>query len=184
MAQRLTVTRLDDTRFLVLSGPATVERDHDWLHRHIAEYDFATVTDVTGSLALLSVMGPDARRLLHPLTDADLSNEAFPFGTSREIDLGLGFVRATRITYVGELGWELLIPADLAVHIYDTLVEAGEPLGLRHAGYHALNSLRMEKAYRSWGHDISGGDTPLEAGLGFAVSRGTSPAASSGAKHC
>jgi len=165
----VTVTRLDDTRFLVLSGPATVERDHDWLHRHIAQDDFATVTDVTGSLALLSVMGPDARRLLQPLTDADLSNEAFPFGTSREIDLGFGFVRATRITYVGELGWELLIPADLAVHIYDTLVEAGEPLGLRHAGYHALNSLRMEKAYRSWGHDISGGDTPLEAGLGFAV---------------
>ena len=165
----VTVTRLDDDRFLVLSGPATVRRDEDWLRRHIGPDDFATVTDVTGTMALLSVMGPDARRLLQPLTDADLSNEAFPFGTSREIDLGLGFVRATRITYVGELGWELLIPAELAVHIYDTLTEAGRELGLRHAGYHALNSLRIEKAYRSWGHDISGGDTPLEAGLGFAV---------------
>ncbi len=103
------------------------------------------------------------------MTDADLSDAAFPFGTSREIDLGCGFVRATRITYVGELGWELLIPADLAGHVYDTLVSAGSGHGLRHAGYHALDSLRMEKAYRSWGHDISGGDTPLEAGLGFAV---------------
>ena len=118
---------------------------------------------------MIPVMGPNARRLLQSVTDADLSAEAFPFGTSREIDLGCGFVRATRITYVGELGWELLIPADLAGHVYDTLTEAGEAHGLRHAGYHALDSLRMEKAYRSWGHDISGGDTPLEAGLGFAV---------------
>jgi 4-methylaminobutanoate oxidase (formaldehyde-forming) len=118
---------------------------------------------------MIPVMGPDSRRLLQPLTDADLSNEAFPFGTSREIDLGCGFVRATRITYVGELGWELLIPADLAGHVYDTLVQAGQPFGLRHAGYHALDSLRLEKGYRSWGHDISGGDSPLQAGLGFAV---------------
>lgn len=109
--------------------------------------------------------------LLHrqPLTDQDLSNEAFPFGTSREIDLGCGYARATRITYVGELGWELLIPADFAVHVYDTLVEAGVEFGLRHAGYHALNSLRLEKGYRSWGHDIARSDTPLEAGLSFAV---------------
>jgi len=114
-------------------------------------------------------MGPNARRLLQSITDADLSAEAFPFGASREIDLGCGFVRATRITYVGELGWELLIPADLAVHVYDTIAAAGQEHGLRPAGYHALDSLRMEKAYRSWGHDISAGDTPLEAGLGFAV---------------
>lgn len=165
----VTVTRLDTTRFLVLSGPATVQRDLDWLHKHIGPDDFATVTDITGTLALLSVMGPESRRLLQGLTDADLSDAAFPFGTSMEIDLGLGFVRATRITYVGELGWELLVPADIAVHIYDTITEAGAPSGLRHAGYHALNSLRIEKAYRSWGHDISSGDTPLEAGLGFAV---------------
>jgi 4-methylaminobutanoate oxidase (formaldehyde-forming) len=165
----VTVTRLDETRFLVLSGPATLARDRDWLERSIGPDEFAVVTDISTSLAMIPVMGPSARLLLQSLTDADLSDEAFPFGTSREIDLGCGFVRATRITYVGELGWELLIPADLAVHVYDTLVSAGSGHGLRHAGYHALDSLRMEKAYRSWGHDISGGDTPLEAGLGFAV---------------
>ena len=165
----VTVTRLDETRFLVLSGPATLARDRDWLERHIGPDEFATVTDISQALAMIPVMGPNARRLLQSLTDADLSAEAFPFGTSREIDLGCGFVRATRITYVGEFGWELLIPADLAVHVYDTIAEAGQEHGLRPAGYHALDSLRMEKAYRSWGHDISAGDTPLEAGLGFAV---------------
>jgi 4-methylaminobutanoate oxidase (formaldehyde-forming) len=165
----VTVTRLDETRFLVLSGPATLARDRDWLERHIGPDEFATVTDISQALAMIPVMGPNARRLLESLTDADLSAAAFPFGTSREIDLGCGFVRATRITYVGELGWELLIPADLAVHVYDTIAEAGQEHGLRPAGYHALDSLRMEKAYRSWGHDISAGDTPLEAGLGFAV---------------
>ena len=165
----VTVTRLDETRFLVLSGPATLGRDRDWLERHIGPDEFATVTDISQALAMIPVMGPNARRLLQSITDADLSAEAFPFGTSREIDLGCGFVRATRITYVGELGWELLIPADLAVHVYDTIAEAGQEHGLRPTGYHALDSLRIEKAYRSWGHDISAGDTPLEAGLGFAV---------------
>jgi len=165
----VTVTRLDQTRFLVLSGPATLARDRDWLERSIGPDEFAVVTDISQSLAMIPVMGPASRAFLQSLTDADLSAEAFPFGASREIDLGCGFVRATRITYVGELGWELLIPADLAVHVYDTLVAAGAGYGLRPAGYHALDSLRIEKAYRSWGHDISGGDTPLEAGLGFAV---------------
>jgi 4-methylaminobutanoate oxidase (formaldehyde-forming) len=120
-------------------------------------------------MAMVAVMGPESRRFLQPLTDADLTHSAFPFGTSRRIDLGLGFAWATRITYVGELGWELLVPYDVAVHVWDALREAGGAVGLRPAGYHALNSLRMEKAYRSWGHDISAGDTPLEAGLGFAV---------------
>jgi 4-methylaminobutanoate oxidase (formaldehyde-forming) len=165
----VTVTRLDETRFLVLSGPATLARDRDWLEGSIRPDEFAVVTDVSAAFAMIPVMGPNARRLLQSLTDADLSAEAFGFGTSREIDLGCGFVRATRITYVGELGWELLIPADLAVHVYDTIAGAGQEYGLRPAGYHALDSLRMEKAYRSWGHDISAGDTPLEAGLGFAV---------------
>jgi glycine cleavage system T protein len=165
----VTVTRLSETEFLVLSAPATVSRDHDWLARHIGEGEFATVTDVSAALAMVSVMGPAARRLLQPLTDADLSGEAFPFGASREIDLGYGFARATRITYVGELGWELLIPADLAVHVYDVITAAGPGHGLRHAGYYALDSLRLEKGYRSWGHDVSAGDTPLEAGLGYAV---------------
>jgi heterotetrameric sarcosine oxidase gamma subunit len=164
----LTVIRLGELEHLVLTAPASTYRDLDWLRKAIAEAN-ATVVDVSGTMAMIAVMGPEARRFLQPLTDADLSHTAFPFGTSRIIDLGLGFVRATRITYVGELGWELLAPYDIAVHVWDTLREAGAGVGLRPAGYHALNSLRMEKAYRSWGHDISAGDTPLEAGLGFAV---------------
>lgn len=166
----VTVTRIEQDAFLVLSGPATVNRDLAYLKRHITEHDFCTVADVTGTMAMLAVMGPNARSLLQPLTDVDLSSDAFPFGTSREIDLGLTFVRATRITYVGELGWELLIPAESADHVWDVLRRAGEPHGLRPVGYHAMNSLRLEKAYRSWGHDISAGDNPIEAGLSFAVS--------------
>jgi 4-methylaminobutanoate oxidase (formaldehyde-forming) len=115
-------------------------------------------------------MGPNSRALLSSLTHTDLSNDAFPFGTSQIIDLGYARVRANRITYVGELGWELYIPTEFATGVFDVLVEAGEAFGLRHAGYHALNSLRMEKGYRHWGHDISPDETPLEAGLGFVVS--------------
>jgi 4-methylaminobutanoate oxidase (formaldehyde-forming) len=127
------------------------------------------LTDVSSSYATLGVMGPRSRELLGRLTDADLSNAAFPFGTAREIYLGYGMGRAMRLTYVGELGWEVYIPTELATTVYDALVDAGGDLGLRHAGYHALDSLRIEKAYRSWGHDITSEDTPLEAGLGFAV---------------
>ncbi|WP_298509808.1 FAD-dependent oxidoreductase [uncultured Nocardioides sp.] len=165
----VTVTRVAEDEFLVLSGPATVNRDLAHLRRNIGVDDFCTVADVSGTMAMLAVMGPNARDLLAPLTDADLSNEAFPFGTSREIDLGHTFVRATRVTYVGELGWELLIPAESAGHIWETLMAAGQPHGLRPVGYHAMNSLRIEKGYRSWGHDISAGDNPLEAGLAFAA---------------
>ncbi|MGZ4806415.1 MAG: GcvT family protein [Ilumatobacteraceae bacterium] len=161
----LTVTRLAESEFLVLSAPATMPRDLAWMRRNITDDEFVTVTDVSGTMAMIAVMGPESRRLLQPLTDCDLSNDAFPFGSSREIDLGLGFVRATRITYVGELGWELLVPYDIAAHVYDTIVDAGG----RPAGYHALNSLRLEKGYRSWGHDISSGDSPLEAGLAFTI---------------
>jgi 4-methylaminobutanoate oxidase (formaldehyde-forming) len=114
-------------------------------------------------------MGPGSRSLLGALTDADLCNEAFPFGTSRIVDLGYARVRASRITYVGELGWELYIESEFAQSVYDELVRAGVEHGLVHAGYHAMNSLRMEKAYRHWGHDIGDEDTPVEAGLGFAV---------------
>jgi 4-methylaminobutanoate oxidase (formaldehyde-forming) len=112
-------------------------------------------------------MGPRSRELLASLTDADLSNAAFPFATSREIDLGYALVRASRITYVGELGWELYIATDMATHVYDTIVAAGEDFGLRHAGYHALNSLRIEKAYRHWGHDMTDEDDLFQAGLSF-----------------
>jgi 4-methylaminobutanoate oxidase (formaldehyde-forming) len=115
-------------------------------------------------------MGPRARELLTRVSPADFSDAAFPFGTCRDVELGYACGFAIRLTYVGELGWELYVPTEFAVHVFDRLTAAGEDLGLRLAGYHALDSLRHEKAYRSWGHDLSPADTPLEAGLGFAVS--------------
>lgn len=165
----VTVTRLDDDRYLVLTAAATVGREMEWLRRQSSDDHFVTMTDTSAGYALLPVMGPRSRELLARLTDADLSNDVFPFRASRRIDLGLTYVQATRVTFVGELGYELLVPADQAVHVYETLIEGSDDLGLRHAGYHALNSLRLEKAYRSWGHDIGWGDTPVEAGLGFTL---------------
>lgn len=165
----VTITRVAHDQFLVLSGPATVNRDHAHLRRHIRDDEFCTVADVSGTMAMLAVMGPQSRDLLTSITDTDLTNDAFPFGGSREIDLGLTYVRATRVTYVGELGWELLIPSESARHVWSLLREAGGPHGLLPVGYHAMNSLRLEKGYRSWGHDISGADNPIEAGLSFTI---------------
>jgi len=165
----LTVTREAADRFLIVTAAATQTRDLAWLQRHIPEDARAVAVDLGASMAVIGLMGPRSRELLELLSDADLSNSAFPFGTSQTIDLAYARVRASRITYVGELGWELYIPAECAPAVFDALVAAGEPLGLRLAGYHALNALRMEKAYRHWGHDISDEDTPLQAGLGFAV---------------
>ncbi len=165
----LTVTREATDRYLIVTAAATHTRDFAWLQRHIPEGARAVAVDVSSGMAVLGLMGPRAREVLATLTDADLSNAAFPFGTSQVIDLAYARVRASRITYVGELGWELYIPTEFAPGVFDALMLAGEPLGLRLAGYHALNSLRMEKAYRHWGHDISDEDTPLQAGLGFAV---------------
>ena len=165
----LTVTRESEQRFLVVSACATQVRDLTWLRRHIPPDARAVAVDVSAGYAVLAIMGPDSRRLLSRLSDADFSNEAFPFGTSRIVDLAYARVRASRITYVGELGWELYIAADCALSVYDEIVTAGADCGLVHAGYHALNSLRMEKGYRHWGHDVGDEDTPLQAGLGFAV---------------
>ncbi|SJZ56155.1 4-methylaminobutanoate oxidase (formaldehyde-forming) [Enhydrobacter aerosaccus] len=165
----LTVTREAEDRFLIVTAAATQTRDLAWLQRHIPADARAVAVDVTSAHSVLSVMGPQSRLLLAGLTGADLSNAAFPFGTSQVIDLGYARVRASRITYVGELGWELYIPTEFTLDVFDRLAAAGQPLGLRLAGYHALNSLRLEKAYRHWGHDITEEDTPLEAGLGFAV---------------
>lgn len=165
----VTITRETETRFLVVTSAACQVRDLTWLRRNIPETAHATVFDATAAYAVLGIMGPRSLDLLGRLTSADLSNAAFPFATSREIELGYGMVRATRITYVGELGWELYISAEFAQSVYDAIVAIGGDYGLRHAGYHAMNSLRMEKAYRHWGHDITDEDTPLEAGLGFAV---------------
>src|SRR5207248_2921447 len=164
----LTVTRLADDAYLVVTIAAAATHDGDWVRRGLGDAR-VTLTDVTSAFAVLGVMGPRSRELLSRLTDADLSSAAFAFGTSREIELGHASVRATRITYVGELGWELYVPTEFVTRVYDDVIAAGADLGLRHAGYHAMDSLRMEKGYRSWGHDIGGEDTPLEAGLGFAV---------------
>jgi glycine cleavage system aminomethyltransferase T/glycine/D-amino acid oxidase-like deaminating enzyme len=163
----LTVTRLGEESYLVVSGPATQTRDLNWLRRNTPRGAHVVITDVTSSLAVISVMGPRSRALLQTLTDEDLDNERFPFSTSREIELGYALVRAARITYVGELGWELYVPTEFAPDVFDRVVAAGGAFAARLCGYHALNSLRIEKAYRHFGHDVADHDTPFEAGLGF-----------------
>ncbi len=165
----LTVTRLDESSFLIVGGAETETRDFNRLKRRIPDDARCVLTNVTSGSGVLSIMGPRSREFLQSLTPDDLSNEAFPFATSRTIELGYALVRATRITYVGELGWELYVPTEFMVGVYDELAAAGPRFGLAHAGYHALNSLRIEKGYRHWGHDITDEETPLEAGLGFAV---------------
>ncbi len=165
----LTVTRVAEDVFMVVTAAETETRDFYWLKQHIPDDANCVLTNVSSAMGVISLMGPRARDLLQSLTPADMSNEAFPFATSREIELGYGLVRASRITFVGELGWELYVPSEFMQSVYDEIVNAGESFGLVHAGYHALNSLRMEKAYRHWSHDITDEDSPLEAGLGFVV---------------
>lgn len=165
----LTITREGLKRFLIVTAAATQVRDFAWLNRHIPEGTRAFAVDVSSAYSVLGVMGPKSRELLSKVTDADLSNSAFPFATSQVIDFGYAKIRASRITYVGELGWELYIPTEFVQGVYDSLIEEGSAFDMRLAGYHAMNSLRMEKGYRHWGHDITDEDTPLEAGLGFAV---------------
>ncbi len=165
----VTITRLSETEFLVVTIAASQSRDMAWLKRNTPDDAHVVVTDITPGLPMLALMGPKSRDLLEKLSGSDLSNDAFPFGTSREIEIGYGSVRASRLTFVGELGWELYIPADLATHVFDRIVEVGAEFDLGHAGFFALNSLRMEKGYRHWGHDIGEEDTPRQAGLSFAV---------------
>ena len=163
----LTVTRVSEDAFLIVSTPATQTRDLSWLRRNIPDDAHVFVTDMTSAYAVIGLMGPQSRALLESLSGEDLSNAAFPFATSREMDIGYARVRASRITYVGELGWELYIPTEFAVPVYDRILAARPDI--THAGFHAMNGLRLEKAYRHWGHDITDEDTPLESGLGFAV---------------
>jgi glycine cleavage system aminomethyltransferase T/glycine/D-amino acid oxidase-like deaminating enzyme len=165
----LTVTRLDEQSFLIVTAAETEVRDFSWLQQHIPGDAHCILTNVTSGMGVISLMGPRSRDLLQSLTPADMGPAAFPFASSREIELGYSIVRASRITFVGELGWELYIPTEFMLGVYDEIVAAGQAFGLVHAGYHALNSLRIEKAYRHWSHDITDEDTPLEAGLGFAV---------------
>lgn len=165
----VTVTRLAQNDFLVVTSCASTLHDLRHLRRMARPEECVTIADVSDEFAMLGLMGPEARRILAPLASADLSTEAFPFGASRRMEIAGVPVRAGRITYVGELGWEILVPAAQAGTVFDSVMEAGRPVGLRLAGYHAMNSLRLEKAYRHWGHDITPDETPAEAGLGYCV---------------
>ena len=165
----LTVTRLSETAFLLVVPGATLQRDLAWLRRHVGEA-FAVITDVTAAEAVLCLMGPQARDVLARVSPADLSNAGHPYGTSREIEIGMGLARAHRVSYVGELGWELYVSSDQAAHVFEALMEAAPEIVP--CGIHALDSCRIEKAFRHWGHDITDEDHVLEAGLGFAVRTG------------
>ena len=165
----VTITRLADDRFMILTGGPMQVRDFDWLTKHLPKDGSVFAHDVTNAWSMVSVMGPKSRSLLQELTPASLATADFPFGTSRKIELGYANVIANRLTYVGELGWELLIPTEFTLDVYERLLEHGTKYGLRHAGHFAVDCCRMEKAYRRWGHDIDEDGTPLEAGLGFAV---------------
>ncbi|QIA20463.1 FAD-dependent oxidoreductase [Mesorhizobium sp. AA22] len=165
----LTVARLGEERFFVVTGTGFRTHDFSWIGDHVGNELDVTLTDVTEDFGTLSLMGPRARDVLAAVTDADVSNTAFPFGHVREISIAGHTVRALRVTYVGELGWELHVPIAATGEIFDALMAAGEKHGIRPVGYRALESLRLEKAYRAWGSDITPNDTPQEAGLGWAV---------------
>ncbi len=163
----LTVTRLAENQYMVVSGAAVTNRDLHWLSRNIPDDAHCFYTDVTAAWAVLGVMGPQSRALVERATSADLSNEAFPFGTAQQVEIGCAVGKAFRVSYVGELGWELYVPSDQARHAYDVILEAGVDCGLVPAGMHALDSCRMEKKFLHFGHDIADEDTPVEAGMRF-----------------
>jgi 4-methylaminobutanoate oxidase (formaldehyde-forming) len=166
----LTFTCIEWNDYLVVTGSAQAVRDRDLIEREIARRQLrCEVVDVTAMYAMLAVMGPRSRELLQRISTTRFDNEAFPFGASREIDLGYATVRATRLTYVGELGWELYSPVEFAVAVYEAVMAAGRDLGVANAGYYAIDSLRLEKGYRAWGRELTPDITPYEAGLGFAV---------------
>ncbi len=167
----LTVTRLSETAFLLVVPGATLQRDLAWLRKHLKD-EFVVITDVTASESVLCVMGPKARALMQKVSPNDFSNEAHPFATAREIEIGMGLARAHRVTYVGELGWELYVSTDQTAHVFEALEAAGADVGLKLCGLHTLDSCRIEKAFRHFGHDITDEDHVLEAGLGFAVRTG------------
>ncbi|MER8441491.1 FAD-dependent oxidoreductase, partial [Mesorhizobium sp. M1312] len=165
----ITVNRLSQTEFLIISSSTVHPRDKAWISRHITDELNVTITDVTSAYAVLSLQGPKSREILSQVTDADLANSAFPFATSQEIDVGYARVIANRLTFIGELGWELHIPTEMAQHVFDVLWDAGQAYGLMAAGYHALEHLRCERAYREYQLDLTPVDTLLEAGLGFTI---------------
>jgi 4-methylaminobutanoate oxidase (formaldehyde-forming) len=165
----LTLVRITEDEFYIITGTAQTVRDANWIARHIRPEEHAELVCVTNSFGVLGLMGPNARQLLGKVSDAELSNEAFPFGTAQFLSVGQATVHAVRLTYVGELGWELHVPMEQLTLVYDTLMAAGKEFGIANAGHYAINSLRLEKGYRAWGAELSPNDTPLEAGLGFAI---------------
>jgi 4-methylaminobutanoate oxidase (formaldehyde-forming) len=162
----VTVARLSETAFVMVTAGANLQRDLAWLRRHKGD-DIAIITDITSAEAVLVLMGPQARKVLGRITPDRLDNDAFPYGTAREIEVGMAIARAHRVSYVGELGWELYVPTEMAAHVFEALIEAAPDLTL--CGLHTLDSCRIEKAFRHFGHDITDEDHVLEAGLGFAV---------------
>jgi 4-methylaminobutanoate oxidase (formaldehyde-forming) len=165
----LTVMRQGVDRFLIVTGSAQVTRDADWIDRHIEANEHAVLTDVSVMMCVLSVMGPQARELLARVSPDDLSPEGLKFSWTKEIDLGFARVRAARMSYVGGPGFELYVPVEMARHVYLALMEAGRDLGLRDAGYYALDALRIEQGRRAWGAELGPDETPWEAGLAFSV---------------
>ncbi|WP_457585197.1 GcvT family protein [Ensifer canadensis] len=165
----LTVLRLAADRFLLITGSAQPVHDADWIRKNLPTEAHVTLTDVTSAYAVLALMGPRAREILSRLTSVELSNAAFPFATVREIDIGYATAYANRMTYVGELGWELIVPTEFAVGVYEALHEVGRDFGLADCGYYALEALRLEKGYRAWSRELTPDVNPYEAGLGFAL---------------
>ncbi|WP_415401274.1 GcvT family protein [Tateyamaria sp. SN3-11] len=166
----VTVTRLSDTAYLVVTPAATRLADQTWMMRHVGDFN-VVITDVTAGEGVLAIMGPRSRELLNAVSPADLSNENNPFGTAQEIEIGMGLARIHRVTYVGELGWEVYVGADMAGHVFETLHEAGQGMGLKMCGMHMMDTCRIEKGFRHFGHDITCEDHVMEAGLGFAVKK-------------
>ena len=166
----VTVTRLSETAYLVVTPAATRLSDQTWMRRHLGDFN-VVITDVTAGEGVLAIMGPKARDVLKAVSPNDFSNDANPFGTAQDIELGMGLARAHRVSYVGELGWEIYVSADMAGHAFETLWNAGQDHGLKLCGMHMMDSCRIEKAFRHFGHDITPEDHVLEAGLGFAVSK-------------
>jgi 4-methylaminobutanoate oxidase (formaldehyde-forming) len=164
----VTVTRLGETSYIVVTPAATVQRELHWMRKNRGDHQIALM-DMTSAEGVLAVMGPNSRQLLEKVSGHDWTNATHPFGHAHEVEIGMALARAHRVTYVGELGWELYVPTDMCAHVFETLHKAGQDMNLKLCGMHMMDSLRIEKAFRHFGHDITGEDHVLEAGLGFAV---------------
>jgi len=163
----LTVTRMAEDQYWVVSGAAQSIKDINWLQRNIADDEFCCVSDITNAWAVMGVMGPDSRALLSDTLGHDMSTQNFPFGSFQSVELGAVRAYAARVSYVGELGWELYVPVDQARHGFDFLWDKGQNHGLKMAGMHTLDSCRIEKKFVHYGHDVAEVDTPLECGMAF-----------------